>query len=254
MATINGYTLKIITNNQPTKIIDYNNSLNTSILKGSKYSLELSNYNEYPVDAYLKIDGKKLGAYRIIPYETISIIRPSLRRKDLCFLEKSEEFSQQHLFKETNKKLGEVEVIFRNGEKYDSDEEDIYYTYNKQIFRLDTYDFNPDYMNRYKRKIYKKKNLSENEEVLKENIFIETCSPFELIEKECCPEMNCNIEVPSESNLEVSPTLIESYNSNGFTAYGDNVNSKYKTYQALNYNSEETKIIINLFIKKYESL
>jgi hypothetical protein len=42
--------------------------------------------------------------------------------------------------------------------------------------------------------------------------------------------------------------------SNGFTAYGDDNTLKYKTFQALDYDSDETKIIINLFIKKYESL
>ena len=80
----------------------------------------------------------------------------------MCFLEKSEEFAQQNLFRHTNKKLGTIEIIFRSGEKYDSDEEDIFYRYNKQIFRLDTYDYNPDYMNRYKRIVKKYPNYLES--------------------------------------------------------------------------------------------
>ena len=39
-----------------------------------------------------------------------------------------------------------------------------------------------------------------------------------------------------------------------FYSYGDDIETKYKTYQALNYDSDETKIIVNLFIKRYEAL
>ena len=85
MANKNGYSLKILTNNQPTIIVENGNCFQTSILKGSKYSLELSNTNSLPVDAYLKIDGKKMGSYRIIPQETITITRPIRRKKTYVF-------------------------------------------------------------------------------------------------------------------------------------------------------------------------
>ena len=47
--------------------------------------IKLTNLNNKIVDAYLKIDGKKMGAYRIIPNETIDIVRPFRRTKDLYF-------------------------------------------------------------------------------------------------------------------------------------------------------------------------
>jgi len=237
MANKNGYSLKILTNNQPTIIVENGNCFQTSILKGSKYSLELSNTNSLPVDAYLKIDGKKMGSYRIIPQETITITRPIRRKKDLCFLEKTQEFSQQGLFKNTNRKLGEIEIIYRSGNKFDSDEEDVSYPFNKQVYRLEDYEFNSEYMNKYKR---------EKKQILSTIDYEE-----QKIEIECCDCCNYLEEIESEplSSMEIE--------SNGFTAYGDDNTLKYKTFQALDYDSDETKIIINLFIKNmnlYEHL
>ena len=233
----NGYSLNILTN-QPSKIVDNGDCFNTSIIKGSNYSLELSNNNSLPVDAYIKIDGKKMGAYRIIPKETITIIRPSRRKKALCFLEKTQEFSQLGLFKNSNKKLGEIEVIYRSGVKYDNDAQNICYKYNRQSYRSEDSEYVSDYMNKYKREKYTILNLICNSANQEE---YEKCSPI-------------HINSPTESMVKPDYLQKENEVSNGFTAYGDDITLKYKTYQALDYNSEETKIIINLFIKKYECL
>ena len=50
----------------------------------------------------------KKGAYRIIPNETIDIVRPFRRTKDLYFLHKKKEYSDSKLFKNNNKKLGQL--------------------------------------------------------------------------------------------------------------------------------------------------
>jgi len=236
MAFKNGYSLKILTNNQPTIIVENGNCFQTSILKGSKYSLELSNTKSLPVDAYLKIDGKKMGSYRIIPQETIIITRPIRRKKDLCFLEKTQEFAQQGLFKNTNRKLGEIEIIYRSGTKFDSDEEYVSYPFNKQVYRLEDYEFNSEYMNKYKRE----KDLGSG--VLPSPTPSSPSSPSSC---DCCNYLE-KIEPDTLSSIEIE--------SNGFTAYGDDNTLRYKTFQALDYDLDETKIIINLFIKKYESL
>ena len=255
----NGYLVQISTNNQPLKIIDTGNSFKTSLLNGSKYSLDLTNNNSFPVDAYLKIDGKKMGSYRIIPSETIKIIRPCKRKKDLCFLKKTEEFSRQGLFKNNNQNLGQIEVIFRSGVKYDSDDEDINYPFNRQVYRLEEYEYNSDYMNKYKREKpvckfnYKElyTECGDEPECYEESPPEPGC--LSEPEEDCCPNYECEEIRPIESTLEELDIQEENI-TNGFTAYGDDIETKYKTYQALDYDSDETKIIVNLFIKRYEAL
>ena len=190
-----------------------------------------------------------MGSYRIIPQETIIITRPIRRKKDLCFLEKTQEFSQQGLFKNTNRKLGEIEIIYRSGTKFDSDEKYVSYLFNKQVYRLEDYEFNSEYMNKYKRE--KKQILSNIDYVEKklepeiEEINPATCNYLEEIKPDTCNYLE-EIKPDTLSSMEID--------SNGFTAYGDDNTLKYKTFQALDYDLDETKIIINLFIKKYESL
>ena len=60
-----------------------------------------------------------MGAYLIIPNESIAISRRSRRKRDLCFLKQSSEMQSAGLFVGNNPKLGQIEVILRSGEKYD---------------------------------------------------------------------------------------------------------------------------------------
>ena len=260
MAHKNGYSLQISTNNQPLKIVENYNNFKTSILNGSKYSLDLSNNNSFPVDAYLKIDGKKMGSYRIIPRETITIIRPIRRKKDLCFLKKTEDFAKQKLLKKTNEKLGEIEVLFRSGVKYDSDEEDIRHQFNKQVYRLEDYDFDSKYMNKYKR-IKRERIIGSECCIPKLETEPEECCELEILQEPICciPKLKTKKYWKEESAIDFEEPLPIPNNeldtldieyvlniSNGFTAYGDDITSKYKTYQALDYDSEETKIVIKI--------
>ena len=223
-----GYNIQIIRNNST--VYTYKNCgyLGCSLPNNSKYSIQLTNNNSKPVDAYLRIDGKKMGAYRIIPNESIVISRPSRRRKDLTFLRQTSEMESAGLFDAGNPNLGQIDVIFRSGEIYDPEETDINYEYNKQVYRLEDYEVVEEYMNKYKRM----ENLKNENEHL-------------VLEPECC---NCcdylkEIEQEPLSSME-----------NGYTAYSSVNNSKYKTFQALDYDGLFKKMVLQIEIEKFESL
>ena len=223
-----GYNIQIIRNNST--VYTYKNCgyLGCSLPNNSKYSIQLTNDNSKPVDAYLRIDGKKMGAYRIIPNESIVISRPSRRRKDLTFLRQTSEMESAGLFDAGNPNLGQIDVIFRSGEIYDPEETDINYEYNKQVYRLEEYEVVEEYMNKYKRM----ENLKNENEVLV--LEPEYCN--------CCDYLK-EIEQEPLSSME-----------NGYTAYSSVNNSKYKTFQALDYDGSFEKMVLQIEIEKFESL
>ena len=63
MAETNNFKVNIIVNNQIKEIETKNNQYVTYLENKSNYEIQLSNNNNKIVDAYLKIDGKKMGAY-----------------------------------------------------------------------------------------------------------------------------------------------------------------------------------------------
>ena len=223
-----GYNIQIIRNNSP--VYTYKNCgyLGCSLPNNSKYSIQLTNNNSKPTDAYLRIDGKKMGAYRIIPNESIVISRPSRRRKDLTFLRQTSEMESAGLFDAGNPNLGQIDVIFRSGEIYDPEETDINYEYNKQVYRLEDYELVEEYMNKYKRM----ENLkNENEHLVLEPEYCNCCDYLKEIEQEPLSSME-----------------------NGYTAYSSVNNSKYKTFQALDYDGSFEKMVLQIEIEKFESL
>ncbi len=237
MANRDGYSVQIFLNENPTYIYKNCGKFGVSLPNNSKYSIQLTNNNSIATDAYLRIDGKKMGAYRIIPNENIAISRPSRRKRDLCFLKQNSEMQSAGLFDGNNPKLGQIEVIFRSGEKYDSEETNISYEYNKQVYRLEDYEYEEEYMNKYKKGSgVKRKKLNLLQEI-------------KLMEPEIDPYEECWSMV---TECESAPVEIEE--NNGFTAYSGVNDGKYKTYQALNYDGNETKITVELEIQKYESL
>jgi hypothetical protein len=230
------YNIQIIRNNSPVYIYKNCGYLGCSLPNNSKYSIQLTNNNSKPADAYLRIDGKKMGAYRIIPNESIVISRPSRRRKDLTFLRQTSEMESAGLFNAGNPNLGQIDVIFRSGEIYDPEETDINYEYNKQVYRLEDYEVVEEYMNKYKRM----ENLkNENEHLFLEQEPEPECDPYE----ECWSSIK-NDEVCS----------VEINENNGYTAYSSVNNSKYKTFQALDYDGSFKKMVLQIEIEKFESL
>jgi hypothetical protein len=290
MANKNGFIVNILVNNNLNKITQNNNLFETYLYNESKYIIKITNLNSKIVDAYLKIDGKKMGAYRIIPNETIDITRPFRRRKDLYFLNKKKEYSDLNLFSKNNKNLGCINITFMTGELYPKEDTNNYdYTYNKQVYRLSNYEYNPKFMNIYKRpknnlKILKEKK-SENEIELSKKCCVpqpqlpeqesepesepescykpelESCYKPEL--ESCCPPgaapESCYKPEPESYNEECSPcSKIKStkYDNDilndselGFTTYGNYNLLKYKIYQALNYDGNSTLIKIYLYSK-----
>lgn len=260
MAYKNGYLINLIIDNKLNNIEHNNNFFETKIENEKKYIIKLTNLNDKIVDAYLKIDGKKMGAYRIIPNETIDIVRPFRRAKDLYFLHKKKEYSDAKLFKNNNKNLGEIEVEFFSGELFPKDEEvdDYEYILNKVVYRLSDYEYNPKYMNVYKRQKCKeiiKDQLtgimipSEHEEVYSP-IGLDDCEPEPDSESQICLNSNPVIEdeeppPPYTPQINLPPNQADL----GFTTYGDKSDLKYKMYQALNYNGNSTKIKIYLLSK-----
>ena len=246
MAYKNGYLINLIIDNKLNNIEHNNNFFETKIENEKKYIIKLTNLNDKIVDAYLKIDGKKMGAYRIIPNETIDIVRPFRRTKDLYFLHKKKEYSDAKLFKTNNKKLGAIEVEFCSGKLFPKDEDvhEYEYTRNRVVYRLSDYDYNPEYMNLYKRQQNKWKNTTD--EPCSNPIFEPEPQP----EPETC--LNNNIEIADEEppppytpQINLPPNQADL----GFTTYGEKSNLKYKTYQALDYDGNTTDIKLYLVSK-----
>jgi hypothetical protein len=241
MAFRNNFQVNLFVNNQFPNIEPSGRSFETFLQNECKYSIHLSNYNSELVDAYLKIDGKKMGAYRILPEETIEIQRPFRRKKDLYFLHKKQEYQEQNLFQSGNKKLGCIEVDFRTGILYPKDEEirGSDYTYNKQAYRLSSYDYKPQYMNIYKR--------------------VKSNSLYVLpIETECCSEpeenfdcLSMKMEIGSVTNSESKENFnsIPEEKELGFTVYGEPSKLKYKIYQTLDYDGDNTNLKLYLCAK-----
>jgi hypothetical protein len=266
MAFKNGYLVNLIIDNKLNNI-EQNNFFETKIENEKKYIIKLTNLNDKIVDAYLKIDGRKMGAYRIIPNETIDIVRPFRRTKDLYFLHKKKEYSDANLFKTNNKKLGEIEVEFCSGQPYPKEEdiEEYQYIRNKVVYRLSDYEYNPKYMNIYKRQKCK--------EIIKEQLtglmipepeYEEVYLPIDISEHPNDTEENLDTLIKNSSNMscnEPPPPYTPQVNlppnqeDLGFTTYGEKSDLKYKIYQALDYDGNSTKIKIYLLSKiSFETL
>ena len=256
MATKNGFIINLLVDDTINKIEQVNDTFETRMYNESKYMIKITNLNNELVDAYLKIDGKKMGAYRIIPNETIDIIRPFRRRKDLYFLHKKNEYQEQKLFNPSNKKLGCIEVDFMTGELYPKDEEidDCDYRYNKQVYRLVDYEYKPEFMN-----IYKRINKPKYNSYYLQETSCPVYNPYE----ESKPDSNPSQELyhEPEPEPEPEPESMEVYNSLldekklGFTTYGNSSPLRYKIYQALDYDGKHTLVKLYLYSKlKFEAL
>ena len=75
------FNLKIIVNSKEIKTNTINNKNVIYILDETPYSILLENNSNIITDVFLKIDGKKMGTYRLIPNEKYELNRPILRKK-----------------------------------------------------------------------------------------------------------------------------------------------------------------------------
>ena len=108
------FNLKIFSNGDELKKSLYkNNEHNVYIDDESSYSISFENNQNVIADVYLKIDGKKMGCYRLVPKESYEINRPIRRKKELVFLSKTGKGRGK--YDEKNKELGTIEVEFKTG-------------------------------------------------------------------------------------------------------------------------------------------
>ena len=219
---MNNCNINIISNNE---IIKSNNDI-VYLPNESTYSILLENNNNVIIDVFLKIDGKKMGGYRLIPNEKYKINRSIRRKNKLVFLKKKE-YENDNLFDKNNKNLGIIEAEFKSGIINLKDNE----SYNKKIFRPKSKGYFSEYMNIYKNNIKTEKILIKNDS---QN------------EADSCSVESIN-GIPEYKNEIIDSNECE---SNGFTAYGEKLNNPFKTYCPLLYDGNKINIKITLKCKK----
>ena len=201
------------------------------------YSIQFENNNNVILDAYLKIDGKKLGVYRLIPNEKYIINRPISRKKELVFLKKTEEHRNDGLYSENNNNLGKIEVEIKTG-VIGITQEDLS---NKKVFRPESQGYFPEYMNIYK----------NNTNKIHKIIEIDSGPLLEqLSEAKNEPECGCLIEKNDYDEIEINNSM-----DDGFTVYGEKKEERFKTYHQLLYDGNYNEIELFLKCKKtYQKL
>lgn len=236
------FNLKIFTNEDELKKNHYrNNEFNVYIDDDSSYSISFENNQNVIADVYLKIDGKKMGCYRLAPKESYEINRPIRRKKELIFLSKTGKGKGKYDLK--NKELGIIEAEFKTGvinlKHNDS---------SNKVFRPEKEGYIPEYMNIYnkhmKYEIDKPKDL------------------FDYILDKHCDDCDCDsdYDLPApegkEAMMENSNECKPVDESSGFSMYGDDIlDEKFKTYHQLLYDNKSTVIKIYLKCnKKYTKL
>ena len=211
----------------------------------ASYSILLENNSNIIADVFLKIDGKKMGSYRIIPNEKYELKRPIRRKKELIFLKKDEEYNKIGLFEENNEKLGLIEAEFRTGVINIKGKE----ISNKKVFRPQKEGYIPEYMNIYKNN--KKYKLDDESDESKDENDDENDDESDCIIKISNSSCSENLFLPVNKGKVKEKVDI----NNGFTVYGEKIESKFKTYHELLYDGKKTNININLkYETKYEKL
>jgi len=195
------------------------------------YSILLENNSNIIADVFIKIDGKKMGVYRLVPNEKYELNRPIRRKKNLIFLKKKEEYKKTNLFTEDNKESGIVEAEFKTGVINIKHKK----ISNKKVFRPETEGYIPEYMN-----IYKNKKKNENEKDKKIEELIKNQEEKYVPERGTIVQPECEIHSNEIHSNEIDECSNEC--SNGFTVYGDKIDNKFKTYHELLYDGNLTNI------------
>ena len=235
------FNLKILANGEITKSNTTNKETVVYIQDETPYSILLENNSNIITDVFLKIDGKKMGTYRLIPNEKYELNRPIRRKKELIFLKKKEEYKKDGLFTENNKELGRIEAEFKTGVINIKNKE----VCKKKVFRPENEGYIPEYMNIYKKPLPYDCVMEEKQNMEKQNI------------DECCVPIECSVPIYNDDIIE---NVIEYNNnhkdsSNGFTVYGDEIGNKFKTFHQLLYDGNSTTIKLLLQCKKsYQKL
>jgi len=229
------FNLRILANGEITKSNTTKKETVVYIQDETPYSILLENNSNTITDVFLKIDGKKMGTYRLIPNEKYELNRPICRKKELIFLKKKEEYKKNGLFTVNNKELGIIEAEFKTGVINIKNKE----VCKKKVFRPENEGYIPEYMNIYKKTLPYDYVMDEEPNMEKQNI-----------NKFCTPKIG---SVPIYKD-----DIIENNNkdsSNGFTVYGDEIDNKFKTFHQLLYDGNSTNIKLLLQCKKsYQKL
>jgi len=229
------FNLKILANGEITKSNTTKKETVVYIQDETPYSILLENNSNIITDVFLKIDGKKMGTYRLIPNEKYELNRPICRKKELIFLKKKEEYNKDGLFTVNNKELGIIEAEFKTGVINIKNKE----VCKKKVFRPENEGYIPEYMNIYKKILPYDYVMDEEQNMEKQNI------------NKCCVPIKCSVPIYKDDIIENN----NKDSSNGFTVYGDEIDNKFKTFHQLLYDGNSTNIKILLQCKKsYQKL
>ena len=82
-----------------------------------KYSIKLQNHAGTLCDATITLDDDNVGTFRIRPYETIEIERPSYNNKQFTYFKGGSSQSLKAGYEKGNSNNGLVKVVFKPGKK-----------------------------------------------------------------------------------------------------------------------------------------
>ena len=236
------FNLKIFTNgDELKKNIHRNNEFTVYIDDDSSYSISFENNQNVIVDVYLKIDGKKMGCYRLVPKESYEINRPIRRKKELIFLSKTGKGKGKYDLK--NKELGIIEAEFKTGVINLKHNDSL-----NKVFRPEKQGYIPEYMNIYNKKMKYEIDIPKD---LSDSISIgdSDCDDYD---SDYIYDNIKNIKECKSEGCGCQPVD----KSSGFSMYGDDIlDQKFKTYHQLLYDNKSTVIKIYLKCnKKYTKL
>ena len=134
----NNFRVSVVLNNNEKKNIR-NNKL--YLADETKYSLQLTNNNTMIVDAYIKINGRKMGTFRIVPKEKILIKNSVNSKNQFKFVQNMKKHFQKNY---KNKELGIIEIVFRSGVIYPKEKD---FCVKKKSYRSENLPIYIEYMN-----------------------------------------------------------------------------------------------------------
>ena len=231
----NGFGLSILINDNENEIKSNWKGNKTYLVDGTKYLIKLTNRNAMIVDAYLKIDGKKMGAYRMVPKESIIIRRPVGKEKDLAFVQRMGEHLHNNSYRD--KEIGNIDVTFRSGVIFQKEKD---FSVNNQVYRYEDCGYLPEYMNIHKRLI--KEKAKEDEKAKEEIIFEEEENEYIFCDEvEHDPVTNEEFVINDELPIDHTEHPDDK---------GDKCDIKrYNIYEVLDYDKRSTTFVIKLTCK-----
>lgn len=206
----NNFDISFIVNEKQKQIKQNRNEYKLFLSDETKFSIQITNHNICIVDAYVNINKKDVGVFRIIPKETITLCKPVNHEKKFTYIKKIGNHLKNNI-KELNFK---IIITFRLGIIYPKNKN---FLVKQKSYRLKSQKEYIEYMNPY---IH-----SDDDD---DFVICENLDESPIIDEELINE---------RSELQSPISKIHKIN-------------EYNEYECLNYDGRVKKIQCNIYCKK----